>query len=287
MRSLWFIPHGIAVVGPEESTGYRGGVSSTLKPIGKAQAAAVIAHGRRRASELVSLLEGAGFTADGDGSETWSANAFVGEGFNRVDKGSNGRLHEITAGFSGPPAEFDELVSRFAAMPSDVVGEIENRTATHRRTCRVRLADGSWHSGIITLVQPKDSRLITAGLQVTGGPYFYGWAKRPALWRIPFTNTSDHYRHSEKNRQREAERLGFFDRRPWPVHAAAPGGMSAAEASSRIRMYLIGAGVDIGAMGFAPQRIDGGWDVVLSGSPTATLDALRITDEGYVSSREL
>ncbi|MFE3222516.1 hypothetical protein [Nocardia sp. NPDC059228] len=235
---------------------------------------------------MTSLLEGAGFVAEDEGTETWSTTAFVGEGFNRVHKGSNGRLHEISANFSGPPAEFGELASRFADMPFDVVTGIENRSAAHRQSCLVRLTEGAGHSGVITLVQPRDSRQITATLQVTGGPYFYGWDKRPALWRIPFTNTSDYYRHSEKNQRREAERLGFFDRRPWPVHAAPPGGLSESEASSRVRMYLIGAGVDTAPMTFTSQRVDDAWDVVLAGSPTAALDALRITDDGYIGPRE-
>lgn len=286
MRSLWFIPHGIAVVGAEESTGYRGGFSSTLNPIGKRQAAAVVAHGRRRATELTSLLEGVGFVAEGEGTETWSTTAFVGEGFNRVQKGANGRLHEISVKFSGPPSEFDDLVSRFADMPSDVVIGIENRSATHRQSFLVRLADNYGHSGIITLIQPRDSRQTTANLQVTGGPYFYGWDKRPALWRIPFTKTSDHYRHSEKNQRQEAARLGFFDRRPWPVHAAPQSGLSKSEASSRVRMYLIGAGVDTTPITFAPERTDGGWDVALAGSPTDALDVLHISDDGYIGPRE-
>ncbi|AYF77073.1 hypothetical protein D7D52_28345 [Nocardia yunnanensis] len=285
MRSLWFIPHGIAVVGAEESTGYRGGVSSTLNPIGKHQAAAVVAHGRRRANEVVSLLEGAGFVATGDGTETWSATAFVGEGFNRFDKAANGRVHEISANFSAPPAEFDELVNRFAAMPSDVVADTENRSAPHRMRCLIRLADGSGHSGVITIDRSNDSREITAGLRVTGGPYFYRWEKRPALWRMPFTNTSDYYRHSARSQRLEAERLGFFDRRSWPVHATVPG-VSESEAASRIRMYLIGAGVDTAAMRFTPQRADDGWDVAIAGSPTAASSRMHIADDGYITSGE-
>ncbi|MFE3025152.1 hypothetical protein [Nocardia tengchongensis] len=283
MRTLWFIPQGVRRIGPEEYTDYQGGIASTLTPISKRQAAAVIAQGGRRARELVSLLEGLGFEPELDGSETWDKASLVGEGFNRFDKGFNGRIHQISARFSGPPIEFDDLVRRFAAMPATVVTRTREDSSAKTRELEVLLDDRYGHSARIDVQQRKDSGLISARLQVTSRAFFYRWDKRDAVWSILARGRGENL---EEQQAREIERLGFRRRRSWPVHDAPSGGLLESEAAERIRLYLVGAGVDADAMSFTPQRRQVGWDVAIAGGPTAALDALHITDDGHIGPRE-
>ncbi|MFB7721494.1 hypothetical protein [Nocardia sp. NPDC056100] len=261
MRSLWFIPHGITFIGPDRRTPYWGGFSSTLNPITGRQAAAVSARGQRRAREAVSLLEGAGFVSKLDGSESWRRTDFVGEGFNRFDKGFNGRTHWITARFDGPPVEFDELVRLFAAMPDAVVRDTHDRTTARGRTLVVRLAARWGHSGVITLLQKTSEQRITAGLEIVSGPYFYRWAKRDPGWRIVVRGRDSNL---AENTAREVRRLGYKSRE-WPVHVALTGGIARSEALTRVRLYLRGAGVDLRRARLRAHRADNGWQIAITG----------------------
>lgn len=283
MRALWFIPHGITFTGPERSSGYPGGFASTLNPIGRRQAAAVAARGQHRARELVSLLEGAGYTAEDEGTENWNKTDLVGEGFNRFDKGSNGRVHSLTIWFSAPPGEFDELMQRFAALPSGIIIDARDESPRHGRRYVMWPKQRYGHDSSITLSQRKDSSQVSARLSLHSHAYFYRWAKRDAFWRILIHGSSENL---EEQQRREQRRLGFYNQRPWPVHAAPPGGLRKSEAEERVRLYLIGAGVETDRMKFAGRRAADGWDITITGGPTAGLDGLHIGDDGRIRSRE-
>ncbi|MEV6771267.1 hypothetical protein AB0N05_21870 [Nocardia sp. NPDC051030] len=278
MRLLWFIPHGITFTRPERTSRYWGGFSSTVKPIGRRQAAAVVANGQRYARELVSLLEGAGFVVKDEGSEAWNRTYRVGEGFNRFDPGSNGRIYNVNIGFFGPPMEFDELAQHLAALPWGVVAGFGDQSSPYRASYVMSFNERYGHSGNVTLSQRKDAQQITAGLSVHSRSHFYGWAKHDPLWRILRQGRSE---DADERIARERKRLGF-QRQPWLVHAAPPGGMRRSEARRRIRLYLRGAGVKIKRMRFRLKRAETGWNIALSGSPTTSLKGLHITDEGYI-----
>ncbi|MEC3955032.1 hypothetical protein VMT65_18470 [Nocardia sp. CDC153] len=281
MRSLWFIPHGNTVTEPEESTGYRGGWSSTLHPISTKQAAAVAAHGRRRAREMLSLLEGAGFIATEAGSEYWSETELVGEGFNRFDKGYNGRVHKVAADLTLPGSTSDIalLARRFADLPPSVIERV--RADTPDKTYTLFLPRQHGHAGTVKITKREDPPRITVNLLATSKRYFYRWDKREPVWKILLRNQTEE--GHEDRRAREIARLGFSSR-DWPVHAELPDGISESEATDRVRLYLMGAGVDTAAATFRARRTDSGWDVAISGDPALdALGVLRITDAGRIN----
>ncbi|WP_040804510.1 hypothetical protein [Nocardia concava] len=280
MRSLWFIPHGNTVTEPEGTTGYRGGWSSTLHPISTRQAAAVAAHGRRRAREMLSLLEGAGFVAVEDGSEYWSETELVGEGFNRFDKGYNGRVHKVSANLTLPGSTVDisELARRFTDLPSTIIERV--RADTRDQTYTLFLPGRHGHTGNIKMTKREDPPRITVNLLAVSKRYFYRWDKRDSIWRILLQNRTE--QDYEDRKAREIARLGFSSR-DWPVHATLPDGMVEEEATDRVRLYLMGAGVDTAAANLRAQRIENGWDVAISGDPALdALGVLRITDSGRI-----
>ncbi|MEC3913310.1 hypothetical protein [Nocardia sp. CDC160] len=281
MRSLWFIPHGNAVIEPEESTGYRGGWSSTLHPISTKQAAAVAAHGRRRAREMLSLLEGAGFIAAESGSEYWSETELVGEGFNRFDKGHNGRVHKVAAELTlpGSTSNIAELARRFADLPLSAIERV--RADTPDKTYTLFLPRQHGHAGTIKMAKQENPSRITVSLLATSKRYFYRWDKREPVWKILLRNQTEE--DNEDRRAREIARLGFSSR-DWPVHAELPDGISESEATDRVRLYLMGAGVNTAPATLRAQRTESGWDVAISGDPALDgLGALRITDAGRIS----
>ncbi|GAB2562455.1 hypothetical protein GCM10027167_81960 [Nocardia heshunensis] len=283
MRSLWFIPQGNTVIEPEATTGYRGGWSSTLRPLTERQAAAVAAHGRRRAREIVSLLEGAGFVADATGAERWNETELVGEGFNRFDKGSNGRVHSVSARLALPETTpgIGELAARFTRLPDDVVERV--RADKPDRTYTLFLPSRHGHAAQVTLAARDEPRRITATIVANSKPHFYRWDKRDSVWQMLRSGkTEDH----DERRATELAHLGFSSR-DWPVHAALPDGMPEQEATERVRLYLMGAGVGIAGAALDPRRGDGCWDVSISGDAALdTLGALRITDTGRISPPE-
>ncbi|MGW4244228.1 hypothetical protein [Nocardia sp. NPDC004722] len=278
MRMLWFIPHGVRVVGPERYTRYWGGFCSTLNPITRRQAAAVVAKERRRARELVSLLEGLGFVAVEEGSESWGATRQVGEGFNRFDRANNGRYLHVTGRFVGLPGSFDEVVERFSGMPRRVVFDTSVMAHVRGRELAVQLPDRYGQSARITVKQRKESPETTAQLLVSSGSFFYGWDNHDPLWRVMLHGRSE---NGNEKRERERKRLGF-GRQAWAVHSTPPGGMRKVEALRRIRLYLVGAGVDIERMRLTARRDDGGWGVGIGGSPVESLRALWIGDDGTI-----
>lgn len=283
VRSLWFIPHAITTIEPEPTTHYRGGWTSTLNPITKQQAAAVVAHGQHRARELLSLLEGLGFTVTDDGSELWSPTQMAGEGLNRFDIGHNGRIHTVSCAglaYGGPVTDFAELGQRFAAMPSDIIDEVIT-TAAEKGNYTVHLPVRHDHSGKISLTVHDAPRRISAGLVANSRPYFYGWDKRDPLWRIATRRRDSTI---DEQTARERERLGFTRGQTWNPHAPLPEGLPRAEAEERIRLYLVGSGVAAATAEFDSQRYGRGWQLtVTGGDPELTaLDTLYIADDGRI-----
>ncbi|WP_460728896.1 hypothetical protein [Nocardia heshunensis] len=247
------------------------------------QAAAVAAHGRRRAREIVSLLEGAGFVADATGAERWNETELVGEGFNRFDKGSNGRVHSVSARLALPETTpgIGELAARFTRLPDDVVERV--RADKPDRTYTLFLPSRHGHAAQVTLAARDEPRRITATIVANSKPHFYRWDKRDSVWQMLRSGkTEDH----DERRATELAHLGFSSR-DWPVHAALPDGMPEQEATERVRLYLMGAGVGIAGAALDPRRGDGCWDVSISGDAALdTLGALRITDTGRISPPE-
>ncbi|MBJ8338603.1 hypothetical protein JGU71_06880 [Antrihabitans sp. YC3-6] len=147
-----------------------------------------------------------------------------------------------------------DILARFAAMPADVVARTGGSI--------VGFAGGLQET---LLVRDDRSGPCTAELSLSSGrAYFVRWRSRGLL-------TDEDIR----------AKFGFKVRE-FPVHGISDAAISEDEAVARVRLYFIGAGVDVSGVEYAARRSDQGWVVSIS---VGALDSSRqvfIGDDGVI-----
>ncbi|MBJ8338602.1 hypothetical protein JGU71_06875 [Antrihabitans sp. YC3-6] len=180
----------------------------------------------------------------------------MGEGKNLFDRRpSNGFSHVIVSywSYTGALTRATDLLATFEAMPADVVSAIDPTYVSFAGEPDASLLIEDSAGGSCSAVLAVDS----------GKPYFVQWWGRGMLVD-----------------EEVEDRLGFH-RRIWPTHAVSRRGMSEDEAISRVRLYLVGAGVDVSAIDFAARRVESGWTVSSNGDG-GRIPAVLIGDDGVI-----